>query len=120
MTNATYSRFRVTVSMWRKSIASRLSAWARRKVRQVSSRWVDGGTPLAHQIKQAAPHQPVIFTVRVSRRKFRSPSLRGWLSESFIGKCSPPRWCRWRCRLVGTGPDEVGDADKREAAWTVG
>ncbi|ONI90832.1 hypothetical protein ALI144C_02435 [Actinosynnema sp. ALI-1.44] len=47
---ATYSRFSVTVSMWKKSIASRLSAWARRKVRQVSSRRVDGGIPLARRM----------------------------------------------------------------------
>ena len=43
-------RFSVTVSTWKKSIASRLSAWARRKVRQVSSRRVDGGTLLARRI----------------------------------------------------------------------
>ena len=49
MTNAIYNRFSVTVSMWKKSIASRLPAWARRKVRQVSSRRVDGGILLRTQ-----------------------------------------------------------------------
>src|SRR6266536_3858861 len=50
MTIATYNRFSVTVSTWKKSIASRPSAWAPRKVRQVSSRRVDGGTLLARRI----------------------------------------------------------------------
>jgi hypothetical protein len=49
MTNATYNRFSVTVSTWKKSIASRLPAWARRKVLQVSSRRVVGGALLARK-----------------------------------------------------------------------
>jgi len=59
MTNATYNRFSATVPAWKKSIASRLPAWARRKVRQVSSRRVDGGTLLAQDLADGRGGHPM-------------------------------------------------------------
>ena len=50
MTKATYSRVNVTVLTWKKSIASRLLAWERRKARQESPRRPGGGTRCVRRI----------------------------------------------------------------------
>lgn len=54
MTNTACNGFSVTVPAWKKPVASRLQAWARRKARQVPSRRVDGGTRLARRMLRMA------------------------------------------------------------------
>ena len=51
ITNATYSRLSVTTqSTWKKSVASSVAAWARRKLRHDSSRVAGGGMRWARRI----------------------------------------------------------------------
>ena len=95
MTNATYSRVSVTAqSTWKKSVASKVVAWARRKVRHVSSWCAGGGIRCERRI------------LRMVEAATRCPSRRSspWM------RTTPHRgFSRARRRMSAISPTEDGD-----------
>src|SRR5262245_39281543 len=102
MTNAACSRFRVTVSTWKKSTASSPSAWARRNLRQESPCLVGGWIRCAQDPTEGGGRDAVAEAAQFALDPHDSPGR--VLGGEAQDQPHHVVWCWWAARRFGLAP----------------